>query len=60
MENGSWYSMTKLIKISKSDRGGIKQLFTEGLSLEELALMYKLPYHVVKSITQGLKQVERI
>jgi len=38
----------------------IKSLFKQGFSDEELAIMYKVPWHTIKKIIRGLPKPERI
>ena len=38
----------------------MKYLFKDGFTEEEIAIMYKVPYHVIKKILMTVKKPERI
>ena len=45
------------VKIHHSHKKRIKELYKEGLSIEELVIAYKLPYWYIKSLTRGLERL---
>lgn len=48
------------VTIHYSHKKRIKSLYQEGFSIEELAIMYRLPWWYIKSLSRGVKRMERI
>lgn len=48
------------IKLHIDYKKRIKDLYRDGFTVEELGLMYGIPWAEVKRITQGITQTERV
>jgi hypothetical protein len=48
------------VKIHWTHKARIKTLYKDGFSIEELALMYRLPYWYIKGLSRGVKRMERV
>jgi len=52
--------MSNRIKVHFTHKWRIKQLFSDGFTIDELIIMYRAPMDVIKNITQGITPKERI
>ena len=52
--------MAKTRKINILRKWKIQALYIEGFTVEELAIMYDMPYYTIKNLVQHLTRQERI
>jgi len=52
--------MSNRVKVHPEHKKRMKQMFLVGFTPEEIAIAYKCSEDIIRNITQGLTQVERI